>query len=192
MASLDRKTIKQSRAPGALQSFIAAAARRMRRVPRKRRRARIETRPVVVADHRDSVAALGPVAAGHILAAGERGAVGLRPGEDVVLVRRVAPAVDDLAFFGERSLLAEIVVAVQLREVARDDDSLGVLPGSVTDAILCVDRGCALCRGLAEISVPCNASGSRSGRQSLTVLICTREPAEIRTLAGARAGHEEC
>ena len=52
----------------------------------------------MVADHRRALAALGPVAAGRVDAAGDRRAVGLRAGQDVVHVRRVAAAVDDSPF----------------------------------------------------------------------------------------------
>ena len=53
--------------------------------------------------------------------AGEGGAVGLRAGEDVVLVRLVAAALDHLALLGERRLLGEVVVgAVQVRDILGD------------------------------------------------------------------------
>ena len=51
-----------------------------------------------MAEHRRALgAAPRPVAAGAVLADAEGGAVGLRPGEEIVPVRRVAAAVDDLA-----------------------------------------------------------------------------------------------
>ena len=44
--------------------------------------------PVEVADHGRSLGAAGPVAAGPVLAGRECPAIGLRAGEDVVVVRR--------------------------------------------------------------------------------------------------------
>src|SRR5436853_33984 len=56
----------------------------MRGVPQQHRRGIVEPLAVVMADHRGAAAALGPVAAGAIVRAGEGGAVGLRTGQDVV------------------------------------------------------------------------------------------------------------
>src|SRR5690606_39684715 len=54
-----------------------------------------EAAPVVVADDRRALAALRPVTAGHVLVAGhERRAVGLRAGENVVLVGTIAACLD--------------------------------------------------------------------------------------------------
>ena len=97
-------------------------------------------------------AALGPVAARLVVAGRERRAVRLRAGQDVVLVRRVAAAVDDLALFGERGLLGEVVGAVQLRDVLGDDDALGVLPRAAADAILGVDGAARPC--VLQVGVP--------------------------------------
>src|SRR5436190_1181767 len=144
-----------------------------------------------MADHRDPLAALGPVAAGHVFAAGESRAVRFRAGKDVVLVRRVAAPVDDVSFFGQRGLLVEVVFAVQLGNVAGNDDSFGVLPRTVADAIARVDCLRAGRRTRAEIRAP--GVISRAGRccERLTMLVCARQPAEIRALAGTRAGHEK-
>src|SRR5947208_16011947 len=103
--SIDRKAVEQSRAAGALQSIVAAAFRWMRRIPRQRRRARVESRAVMVADDRRAFSALGPVAAGLVLPCRERGSIRLRTREDVVLIRRRAAVGDDIAFFGQRCLL---------------------------------------------------------------------------------------
>ena len=87
-------------------------------------------------DLRRAVAALGPVAAGAVVAARERRAVGLRTGEDVVLVGGVAAPVDQLSLLGQRGLLGQVVGAVQLRRIARDDDAFRVLPGASGGLIL--------------------------------------------------------
>ena len=91
--------------------------------------------------------------------AGERRAVRLRAGEDVVPVRRVAAAVDHLALLGQRGLLADLVVgAVQIVDVLRDHLALGVLPRAVADAVAGVDG----CPGAlrAQIGAPGLAAGA--------------------------------
>src|SRR5437899_6800524 len=86
--SIDRKAVEQSRAAGAFQRIVAAAFGRMRRIPRHRGRARVESRAVMVTDDRRTFSALGPVAAGLVLPCREGGSIRLRTREDVVLVRR--------------------------------------------------------------------------------------------------------
>src|SRR5258705_4110345 len=68
--SVRREAVEQSGAAGPLQRILAAAARLVRRVPRLGRRALVEPGAVVVADHRGTVAALGPVAEGRVRSAG--------------------------------------------------------------------------------------------------------------------------
>ena len=118
MPSLDPvggEAVEQAGAAGRLQRGGAAAARRMRRVPRLRRGVVAQAHAVVVTDHGRAFAALGPVAAGHVLAGGERGAVGLRAGEDVVLVDGVEPAGMQAAVFGERCSRLSILLLAECR-----------------------------------------------------------------------------
>src|SRR2546425_2158151 len=103
----------------------------MRRVPGLRHVVVAQALPVGVADHRRALTALRPVAARAIVAAREGGAVRLGAGEDVVHVRRVAAAVDLLALLRQRRVLGEVVLAVELGHVLRDDGALGVLPGAL-------------------------------------------------------------
>src|SRR5262249_43266342 len=143
---------------------------------------------VVMTNHGRTLTALGPVAAGSILAGRERGAIRLGAGQDVVHVRGVAAAVDRLALLGQRRLLVEVVRAVQLAHVLRDHDPLGVLPRAGADPVAGVDGARALG---AQVGVP--GLASRAGRlcQLLTVVIRSRGAAEITALAGARARDEE-
>src|SRR4051812_477340 len=131
---VDREAVEQAVAAGALQVGLAAAAvgptGRMRRIPGFHGRAFVEALPVMVPDDRRSCSALGPVAAGLVLAGGEGGAVRLRAGQDVMPVRRVAAAADHVALFAERSLLGEVVLAMQTVDAFGDLDALGVLPGA--------------------------------------------------------------
>src|SRR5258708_38993494 len=88
-----------------------------------------------------------PFVAGHVFVSRKRATVGLRAGEDVVHVRFVAACVDGLAFFAQCVFFVDlIVVAVQIVDVFRNDDALGVLPWTFTDAITRVDAGVAVGR----------------------------------------------
>src|SRR5499427_5592935 len=187
-----REAVEEAVASGALQIVLATAAvgpaRGMRRVPRLRRVVVAQPLPVVMADHRRALAALGPVAAGAILAGRERGTVRLRARQDVVRVRRVAAPVDGVALLGERGLLVDVVRAVKLGEVLGDDDAFGVLPGPCADAVARVDGAGAL---RAQIRFPGLGARARRRPEQLAELVGAREPAEIGALAGALAGDEE-
>src|SRR5260370_20006906 len=148
----------------------------------------VETGAIGVSDHRDALTALGPVAARAILASGKRGSVGLRARKNVVHVRRIAASIDDVAFLGERGLFGEIVGAMQLGNVLRDDDAFGICPWSAPDAV----AGAHGTRALrAQVSVPGFAAGARGLRQRLAMPIGAFEPAEIGALANRCAGDEE-
>src|SRR5688572_23865029 len=96
--SIRREAVEQAGAAGLRQVLLAAAARGVRGVPRFRRRIVLEADPVVMADERLAGAGVaGPVLARH---AGRDRAVGVRAGQDVVLVRSVAASVDHGALFG--------------------------------------------------------------------------------------------
>src|SRR5580692_4431061 len=146
---------------------------------------------VDVTEHGSAFGAAGPIAARAILAGRERRAVRLRAGQGVMPVRRVAAAIDDVAFFGKRGLLGQVVLAMQLRDILGDDDALGIGPGAFADAIACI--GCRLAVGClgAQIGVPGMAAGTGGLRELLATLVCARQPAEIGAVAGADAGDEE-
>src|SRR5262245_38579582 len=160
----------------------------MRRVPGLRCVVVTEPLPVVMADHRRARAALRPVAAGAILAGREGGAVGLGAREDVVHVRRIAAPIDLIALLGERRLLVDVVLAVQLGEVFRDDEALGVQPRAAADAVAGVDRVRALG---AQVSAP--GLRPRAGRRAeeLAELVCPVEAAEVTALSRTCARDEE-
>jgi len=106
--SIRGEAIEQASAAGAPEIGLGAAAARslrgMRGIPRLGRRGIVEPHAVVMTDHRRARPALGPVAAGAVVADGEGGAIRLRAGEDVMHVRRVAAAVHDSAPLGQRGL----------------------------------------------------------------------------------------
>src|SRR5262249_20817488 len=128
------------------------------------------------------------VSARAIVAGRERAAVGLGAGEDVVYVRGTAAAVDLLALLRQRRVLGEVVLAVELGHVLRDDDALGVLPGPAPDAVARVDRAGPL---RAQVRVPRFAARARRLRERLTGLVGAGEAAEVGALARAGACQEE-
>src|SRR5437667_7602853 len=186
------EAVEEAIASGALQVVLAAAAvgpaRRMRRVPRLGRVVVPQALAIVVADHGRPLAALRPVAARTVLAGREGGAVGLGARQDVMHVRRISTPVHGLALFGQRGLLADVVLAVQLGQVVGDDDALGVLPGTFADAVARVDRAGALG---AQIGVPGLGAGARGCTKQLAELVRAGDAAEIGALAGAGASDEE-
>src|SRR3954471_4861702 len=133
---LSREAVEVAVAAGALERVLAAALRRMRRVPRLRGGALIQPGAVVVADDGGTLAALGPVAARRVALVGRhRTPIRRRAGEHVVHVRRVAAAVDALALLGERRLLVDVRVLVQVVQVLGHDLALRVLPRALADAV---------------------------------------------------------
>src|SRR5690349_25073820 len=138
--SVRREAVQQTSAARLGERIDAAARGLMRGIPRHvGDRVGIRAVAVVVAEHDGALAALRVIAARHVIRARERGAVGPRTGQDVVLVRRVASTVDDFTFLSERRLLAELVRTVQLVEVVRDDLTLRLAPWSLADPIARVD-----------------------------------------------------
>ena len=103
---------------------------------------------IIMAEHGGPLRAARVVLAGHVLVGRKGVAVRLRAGEDVVAVRLVAAAVDDLAFLRQIVFLVELVVgAVQIGDAGGDDHALGVHPRTLADAVArvhragpCVDR----------------------------------------------------
>ena len=164
----------------------------MRGVPRLRRVVVAQPLPVVVADHRGPIAAARPVLARLVLGCPEGRAVGLRPREDVVLVRLIAAPIDRLAFLGERRLLVQLVAgAVEVVHAPRDHLALGVLPRPAPDAIACVDARLAAGALRREIGMPRVLAGAGRLSERLAMLVGAGDAAEVRALAGADAGDEE-
>src|SRR5262245_13844298 len=194
--SIRGEAVEQAVAAGAAQIGLAAAAvraaRGVRRVPRLRGVVVAQALAVVVADHGGALPALGPVAAGAILARREGAAVRLRAGQHVVAVGGVTAAVDGLALLAERGLLGELVVgAVQVVDVLGDDVALGILPRPAAAAVARIGGGAATRRLGAQIGVPCFAARSGRLRQRLAMAVGALDPAEVAALAGPGAGEEE-
>ena len=108
----------------------------MRRIPRSGRFVVAQTLTVVVAEHRRTGCAAGPIVAGHVFGARKRTTVRLGAGEDVVHVGFVTAGVDSIAFFGESGLLVDLVViAVQVVDIFGDNHPFSILPRAFADAI---------------------------------------------------------
>src|SRR5262249_6236549 len=136
-----------------------------------------------------ALSALGPVAAGAILAGREGAPVGLRPGQDVVAIGVVAAAIDHLALLAQRALLGELVVgAVQVVDVLRDHLAFGVAPRTAADAVARIDGRAAL---RAEIGMPGVAAGAGALGQLLAMAVGALDAAQIAALAHTVAGDEE-
>src|SRR5688572_7494255 len=169
----------------AAQRVLAAATRGVGGVPRLRGVVVAQADAVVMADHRAAVAALGPVAAGHVLVARNGAAVGLRAGEDVVAVRRIAAAVHRRALFVQSGLLVDAAVGVQVVDALGDLLALGVLPRPLADAV-------ARIHGVgAEVGAPLALAGAGGLGERLAMGVGARKAAKIRALARAGAGDEE-
>src|SRR5215831_19070210 len=138
--SVRREAVEESRAAGALEIVLAATpartARGMRRIPRLRGIVVAQALTVDMAEHDGAGRVARVILARAVLAGREGTAVGLRAGERVVHVGRVAAAVDDAALLVERCLLGELVVgAVQVVDTGGDDLTLGVGPRTLADAV---------------------------------------------------------
>src|SRR4051812_25446602 len=141
----------------------------------------------MMADHGGALGALGPVAAGPVLAGRKRAAIGLRARQHIVAVRRVGTAVDRLALFAQRRLLADLVVgAVQVVDALGDHLALGVLPWTAADAVARVDGAARRLR--AQIGMPGLAACSAGLRQRLTMAVRAFDAAQVAALAGTGAG----
>src|SRR5262249_44535862 len=186
--------------------LLAAPLAHMRRIPRRV----LATRPVAVAEHgagtiRRNVLVLlwqshgvrGPVVAGVIVAVGERTALGVRTGQDVVLVGR-RPHTWNLVTFdieggGALDVVAvALLVAMQIGDVAGDQLALDVVPGAGADAIARIDTRLGATLFLAEIRVPSPCGRLAAQRLSLvSASLCVpSEPAKVARGRGV-VGNEE-
>src|SRR5690606_9667049 len=139
-----------------------------------------------------ALAALRPVAAGHVLVARrERRAVGLRAGQDIVLVRAALARLDGIALLVERGFRVDVRIVVQVFDILGDRDALRILPRALADAVARVDGLRAVDRALAQVSAPRLATRARVARELLAIGVSARETAEIGALARVDARDEE-
>src|SRR5262249_35744576 len=138
---------------------------------------------VGVTEHGVALAVLGPVAAGHVLVRRKGCPVGLRAGQDVVLIDGVQAARDQAAVLGGDGLGPDLVVGrVQVGDAGGDGDALGVDPRTLADAVLGVDGGGGADGLRAEIGAPGLVAGAGLGGQRLAVTIGAVETAVVGAL----------
>src|SRR6266446_7570736 len=187
-----REAVEQAVAAGGDEVGLAAAAGLVRGVPGALELVVGAAAAVDVAEFGLAEFAADPVVAGHVHVAGERGAVGLRASQGVVIVGREAETRNPGAALGERVVGGELVVgAVQILDAGRDHHALGVLPRALADAVASVGGLPGRGRGGTEIGPPRLAAGACGGGERLAVGIGARKPAKIAALARTGAGDEE-
>src|SRR6266487_3079444 len=110
MPLVDREAVQEAGTTRRHQVFLAAPAARVRRVPRRVAAAGAIVMPELGGAGRPA----RPVAARVVGAVGVGAAVGLRAGEHVVLIRRVADTLDRLALFADGGRLVDVVAQTRL------------------------------------------------------------------------------
>src|SRR5260221_10495521 len=194
---VDCEAIEQAFSAAAAEPLLRAVARVVRRVPRRRRGMVDGADTVVVTDHGGAVGGvLRPVSARHVLKipAAERGAVGPRAGEDVVLGWLLGAVVDPLAVLVQRGRRGDVVAAsVQVVDARRDAYAFCVMPRTGADPVPGVHHGRIVESFTlrAQVGVPGAIACARGGRQLLAALVGALESAEVRAAAGSAAGDEE-
>src|SRR5258707_13398854 len=189
---LRREALERAFAGGGDEVGLAAAAGLVRGVPGALELVVGAAAAVDVAEFGLAEFAARPVVAGQVHVAGERSAVGLRAGQGVVIVRRIAETRNPGAALGERVVGGELVVgAVQVLDAGRDHHALGVLPRALADAVARIDGLDGRGLGAAEIGPPRLVAGACRGGERLAVGVGARKPAKIAALARTGAGDEE-
>src|SRR5690606_12474689 len=169
------KAIEVAVTTGSLQLFLAAATAVVCCVPRLGHRAAADA--VEVPDYRCAFAIRSPVVAGVC----RGGTVGIGAGQNVVLVRRVANAVDRAFLLGDRVMLVQQHVAVvQVIDATGNELAIGVVPGAAANAYFRVD---AAGTGGAQVGAPGFAGGAGGFCQGLAVCFGTGKAAEVGTVA---------
>jgi hypothetical protein len=80
---------------------------------------------------------------------------------------------------------------MKLRHVLRNQITIGIVPGSSSDSIPCVDGRRGVDRFRAQISAPRMVACALSLRQSLAVRVSSRQTTEVSAFAESLAGHEK-
>jgi hypothetical protein len=143
--------------------------------------------------HRGTLGAAGPVAAGPIFAGREGAAIRLRAGESVVTIWRVADPGDHRASLRQRGLHVQlVVVAVKIIDALRDNFTLEILPRPGANAVARVDGRFAISRLAAQIGSLSLATSTGLLRQLLTIPIRSLDPAKIGTFARPSARDKKC
>src|SRR6516162_1266348 len=136
-----------------------------------------------------AVSTTGPVTAGCVFWPRHGCAVLLRSGEHVVLVGCIYAPLDHRTLLVKRSLLVDVVfVAMQLGQVCRYLNALGVKPRARANAVLGINPARTLCR---EIGMPRFAARPGSRGEVLAMPVGTGKPTEVSAIAEADTGDEK-
>lgn len=144
-----RKAIEIADTAGAYQIVLTAAFTGMGRIPGYVTAGGAAIGTIRVTKLNGAIAAACVVLAGMIGGVSVGSTVWFRTGDDVVLVRRSANAVDLRTFFGKVGGAVDVVaklaefdrVAVQMSHVVGHDGTVGIGPRSIADAVARVDGG---------------------------------------------------
>lgn len=191
LVSIDGEAIEQARAAGADQIVLAAAAAWVRRIPRSI----VGAVSIGMPELRRAGGFTRPIVAGVIHAIGVSASIRLRAGEHVMRIGRVAASIYDGALFSQRGQLDQIVakarllgrVSVQVGQTVGNFFTLGVVPGTIANAIACVDSGIVG----AEIGMPGFAAAARRCGQRLADAVSSGKSAKIGAMPGTSTGDEE-
>src|SRR5262249_24804345 len=110
-------------------------------------------------------------------------------GQNVVLVRLVAASVHPVPFFVQRSFLVDInTLHVQTGDVIRDLHSLGVVPGTLANAIAGIHSRLAIFRAGTQVGAPGAVARSNTLTQVLAVGVGSFQSTDISAIARSLAG----
>src|SRR5215467_4958333 len=199
---LGGETVEQAVTAGGDQVLLGATAGRVGRIPRTSERhigLRIlgaghwrKSRAINVSEHGDTRATAGPVSTGEVHVSRKGMTVLVRTGQDVVHKGCVTGDFNGLTLLIKCCLLSDlVVVAVKVGDTGGDYHALGVLPGSIADAVTRVNRVRAATRIRAQIGPPRLITRAYRLRQRLTMRICTGQSTKVTTLARTSACHKE-
>jgi hypothetical protein len=116
-----------------------------------------------------------------------------------VRVGGVSDAVDHRSFFIQRRLLEKIAaetrefdgVTVEIGEILSYGRSLGVVPGTLSDAVAGIHGWLIAASLRAEVGMPGVIAGANRCGESLAMRVRSGQPAEIGALAHANARYEK-
>ena len=158
------------------------------RIRAKRERNSMSSRPLSAHGDRDArparaLAARRPVPTRKIAVARVCSAIGARSRENVVHVRVVSNAVHRIQSLGHGSFLIDpILVAVQLVEIRRDQQPLGVVPRPLSDPVTGVDRRLSFPRRCAQVCPPRVIARTFRLRQRLAVCVRSGKTSQVAAL----------
>ena len=134
----------------------------------------------------------GPILTRRVGGVGRHPSIETCASQNVVCVGRVTATVHHRALLSEAVVLGQfVVVAVQVINTGRDDDTLRVDPRSLADTIARADGLNIALRLLTQVSVPRLARHTGRFSEALTVTIGTGQSTKLGAVAAANTGNEK-